>query len=422
MKPAMDKPGGSGRPASSLVPPARPRGRPAGIRAVLVSAALLLAAATGSGRQAQAVPQPAQLQAPPPAQLQAPPPSELQAPPAAPAPSRPSLAPPAQNPPPPPPTAAPQSPPPPPQNPPAPGESPAAPAAPTVPPLPPASPQEAADVQALLDRVNFSPGVVDGAFGENTRKALAGFQEAHDLPVTGQVDPLTWQNLLAASGGKPWTEYTITADDTKGPFYEIPADMEAKAKLPALGYESPLQLLAERFHASEKLLHARNPQAQFVAGETIQVPNVRQVPERRTASPPANARIVVSKSRLTLTVDNGDDLLFFAPVSAGSEHDPLPLGNWKVLGVSHRPVFHYNPQLFWDANPKNAKAAIAPGPNNPVGLVWIDLSKEHYGIHGTPDPEKIGTTYSHGCVRMTNWDALTVAGLVKPGTAVVFEP
>jgi lipoprotein-anchoring transpeptidase ErfK/SrfK len=307
--------------------------------------------------------------------------------------------------------------------------APAAPAPPTAAPpapLPDAaaapSPTQAADVQALLDRVNFSPGVVDGAFGENTRKALAGFQEAHDLPVTGQVDAVTWQNLLAASGGKPWTLYAITADDTRGPFYEIPADMEAKAKLPALGYNSPLQLLAERFHASEKLLRARNPQAQFVAGEAIQVPNVRQVPEQAPASPPAGARIVVSRSRLTLTVDNGDDLLFFAPVTAGSEHDPLPLGTWKVRGVSRHPVFHYNPQLFWDANPNNAKAKIAPGPNNPVGLVWIDLSKDHYGIHGTPDPEKIGTTYSHGCVRLTNWDALTVAALVKPGTPVVFEP
>jgi lipoprotein-anchoring transpeptidase ErfK/SrfK len=312
----------------------------------------------------------------------------------------------------------------------APGQAPAPPAAPPPappgqnaapePPLPAPSPKEAVDVQVMLDRINFSPGVVDGTFGENTRKAVAGFQEAHDLPVTGQVDPVTWQNLLAASGGQPWVLYTITADDTKGPFYQVPADMQEKAKLPAMGYDSPLQLLGERFHASEKLLRARNPGAHFAAGEAILVPNVR--PVSAAPAPAGNLRVVVSKSRLTLTVDNGDDLLFFAPVSAGSEHDPLPLGNWVVRGVRRNPVFNYNPELFWDANPSKPKAKIAPGPNNPVGLVWIDLSKEHYGIHGTPNPEKIGTTHSHGCVRLTNWDALTVAGLVKPGTQVVFEP
>jgi lipoprotein-anchoring transpeptidase ErfK/SrfK len=279
----------------------------------------------------------------------------------------------------------------------------------------------AADVQILLDRVSFSCGVVDGNFGDNTHKALAAFQEAHDLPVTGEVDELTWQNLQAASGAKPWANYTITDQDARGPFYQIPADVAEQAKLPALGYRSLLEMLEERFHTSEKLLREHNPGSQFAAGETIVVPNVRQPPTTATPSL-ETVRVVVSKSRLTLTVDNGDDLLFFAPVSAGSEHDPLPLGTWKVRSVDRNPAFFYNPALFWNADPKSAKAKLAPGPNNPVGVVWIDLSKEHYGIHGTPEPGRIGTTFSHGCVRLTNWDVLTVASLVKPGTAVVFEP
>jgi lipoprotein-anchoring transpeptidase ErfK/SrfK len=111
----------------------------------------------------------------------------------------------------------------------------------------------------------------------------------------------------------------------------------------------------------------------------------------------------------------------FAPVTVGSEHDPLPLGTWKVSGIQHDPTFFYNPDLFWDADPSHAKAKIPPGPNNPVGLVWIDINKEHYGLHGTPEPSRVGYTESHGCVRLTNWDAVKLAGLVKPGTRVVFE-
>jgi lipoprotein-anchoring transpeptidase ErfK/SrfK len=293
-------------------------------------------------------------------------------------------------------------------------------------PAPPSTPftrASAADVQILLDRVSFSPGVIDGKGGDNTRKALAAFQEAHDLPTTGNLDQVTWDNLQAAGGGTVLVAYTITPEDAAGPFYRIPEKMEDKAKLPALGYSSLLEMLSERFHSTPEFLQKLNPQAKFAAaGEALRVPAVRAVSTEKTAAAGNNLRIIVSKAKSTLVVDNGDDLLFFAPVTSGSEHDPLPLGEWKVKGIARNPVFHYNPNLFWDAEPGDNKAKIPAGPNNPVGVVWIDLSKEHYGIHGTPEPRMIGKSTSHGCVRMTNWDALTVAALVKPGTPVLFQP
>jgi lipoprotein-anchoring transpeptidase ErfK/SrfK len=220
-----------------------------------------------------------------------------------------------------------------------------------------------------------------------------------------------------------------------------------QAELPTLGYTSPLEALAERFHAAPDLLRRLNPGAQFVAHEQIQVPNVHPLimpVDRPVVSAEARAAakrdgagsgkpspdpiteraavvVTVSKATSALTVaDEYGVVLLFAPVTTGSEQDPLPIGEWTVKGVQFNPPFHYNPELFWDANPSHSKAKLQPGPNNPVGLVWIDISKEHYGIHGTPEPSTVGRTASHGCVRLTNWDALRLAGMVKPATRVVF--
>src|SRR6185295_8879081 len=182
---------------------------------------------------------------------------------------------------------------------------------------------------------------------------------------------------------------------------------------------SILEMLGERFHASPDYLRRLNPGATFSAGDEVKMPNTRRPP---AAADAGGVQVVVSKQAGTLTVERDGKVLFFAPVTSGSAHDPLPIGEWKVKGVSRDPVFRYNPDLFWDSDATAVKATIPAGPNNPVGVVWIDLDKPHYGLHGTPEPRTIGRTASHGCVRLTNWDAMTVAGLVKPGTPVLFRP
>jgi len=280
--------------------------------------------------------------------------------------------------------------------------------------------------QIRLDQHGFSPGQIDGSLGPSTTRALAAFQEAHGMSASGQPDCAVWEALDAGDQKPALAPYTVTADDVKGPFIKrLPASMEAAAKLPRLQYTSPLEALSERFHAAPALLKRLNPRARFSAGEQITVPAVTPFDEAAKPQPdPAAAGVSVSVSReesaLRVTAADGT-LVFFAPVSSGSTHDPLPIGTWKVTAVTWHPSFHYNPDLFWDASPKDDAATVKAGPNNPVGVVWIGLDLEHYGLHGTPEPSKIGAAASHGCVRLTNWDAARVAALVQRGTPVVFK-
>ena len=285
---------------------------------------------------------------------------------------------------------------------------------------------EAVAAQVMLDRAGFSPGEISGSRTRSFARAIAAFQRAHRLPRSGLLDAATWASLSSRAGGlQPLVTYQIAPDDVAGPFVaSIPSDLMEQAKLERLGYTSSLELLAEKFHASPALIRMLNRGAAFDrAGASIVVPNVAAIdPLAPVPGARPVARVVVSRDDSSLTVEDASGgVLFHAPVTTGSRHDPLPIGTWKVTVVQLMPAFHYNPDLFWDADPAHAKARIAPGPNNPVGTVWIDLTKEHYGIHGTPEPSRIGRTASHGCVRLTNWDANRVALWVSPGTEVIFR-
>ena len=340
-------------------------------------------------------------------------------------------------------------------------------------------PRPTMQAQVVLDRLGFTPGVVDGATGLSTRNAIRGFQLANNMKETGELDEATSQALGQWSNIPATRVVTIPEDFAAGPFYRTPKDPQDKAKMPGLGYQSLDEKLAERFHTTIAVLKELNPggvpagstagsasptasasptptpsptasasgatftpqpgpASFFRAGQQIRVPNVgadridpAQVKDGTWlatltmlgvgSEQPKADKIVVDKSAGTLLAyDTAGKLIAAFTATMGSTHDPLPLGDWKILGVSKNPPFHFNPDLFWDAKAGDEKALLPPGPNGPVGVTWIDLSKEHYGIHGTPEPETIGRAESHGCVRLTNWDVARLAQMVSGSTKVSF--
>ncbi len=272
--------------------------------------------------------------------------------------------------------------------------------------------------QILLDRAHFSPGQIDAKYGVNLGRAIEAYRLQNELPASPNVDADMWAKLNQDTA-PAIQEYTLQTGDVSGPFTpDIPTSMMDQAKLPALNYRNPQEALGEKFHCSPALLNALNPGKDMSqAGTQIFAPNV-------IVGAPAGkvAKVTVSKTKgVVQALDESGKVLGTYPATMGSEHDPLPLGDWQIVEVSKFPVFHYNAQLFWDAKNKNDKAEIKAGPNNPVGVVWMGLSKEHYGIHGTENPSTIGHTQSHGCIRLTNWDALELAGMVSKGTPVTLQ-
>jgi lipoprotein-anchoring transpeptidase ErfK/SrfK len=273
--------------------------------------------------------------------------------------------------------------------------------------------------QVLLDRAHFSPGEIDGKSGDNFKKALAAFAATQGLNSGSQLNAEVWQRLTSTSSEPVLIEYTISDEDVRGSFVKkIPAQLEKMKDLPALPYTSPREKLAEKFHMSQELLSTLNPRQKFeTANDRIVVANiaVNGTPERAT-------RVEVDKSAQVLKVFGRDQrLLAIYPITVGSTEKPAPNGRLKVTSITKNPTYRYNPKYGFKGVRATEPFTVKPGPNNPVGVVWIGLSDEGYGIHGTPDPSKVSKTASHGCIRLTNWDALRVASAVAKGTPVDFS-
>ncbi|WP_315761067.1 L,D-transpeptidase [Sphingomonas sp. Y38-1Y] len=294
--------------------------------------------------------------------------------------------------------------------------------------------------QVILSKLGFSSGLLDGKNSVGFKGAIRGFQESRGLGLTGRLDAPTVQALSRFEAVEPVKTITLAPQMIAGPFVNpIPKDYSEQAKLPGLAYRSPLEKLAEMFHTSPEVLVALNSrETPLKAGQQIVVPNalpssrdydIDDATWKRTvaylnvdARQPTADHVVVDESEGVLKVMNAEDRVIAQfPATMGSAEFPLPIGEWTIKGTAFNPDWKFQPELIAGSKPGAKEAVVPPGPNNPVGVVWMDLSKPHYGIHGTPEPQNIGKTESNGCIRLTNWDAARLALMVKPGTKAIFR-
>lgn len=273
-----------------------------------------------------------------------------------------------------------------------------------------------ARAQVMLNNLHASPGPIDGKSGKNFLKAIAAYQQIKGLPISGELDKATWDSLLKNQTTSAFGTYQITAQDLKGPYAKsIPRNYALQAKMPGLYYTRVSEMLGEKFHIDEDFLKQINPHTNFKkVGETINVPIVRN------DLPQDVALIIAHKpARQLYLYNHSNQMIASFPATIGGSGTPSPKGTHKVVKVAPNPVYGYNPKNFVQGSNRQ-KLALPPGPNGPVGNMWIALSKPSFGIHGTPNPSLISKTASHGCIRLTNWDANDLGRKVQPGTVVKF--
>jgi len=295
----------------------------------------------------------------------------------------------------------------------------------TLPFEPPAAGPATLHVQILLDRANFSPGMLTGEWSDNARRALEWFRIANGLDSSNVVDRAVYDRLAHAAGDAPlMVQYTVTSDDVAGPFVNIPSNVYKQADLKCLCYQSAAEELTERFHTTRTLLRRLNPKVDLgsiSAGTTLWVPNVAR--DTAAPAPYTTAKLVISRKGFwTHALDASGRVVAHYPSTLGSSYNPSPTGEYAIDSVYPHPTYHYDPKVLNDPDipAGRPEATLPPGPNSPVGVVWMALSKEHLGVHGTENPATIGLTESHGCVRLTNWDAWTLSKSVHAGTPVTF--
>lgn len=272
-------------------------------------------------------------------------------------------------------------------------------------------------LQILLARKHVSPGVIDGLTGGNLSKAIVAYQRMYDLPTDGQISETLWSSVSTSASYPVLKSYQISPQDVAGPFEpNLPTDYAEMAELKKLAYREPSELLAEKFHMDETFLKRINPDVMFSkVGSKIIVADVG-------ASQTIKVKHIVAdkENRLVLGYDKEERLVVAYPATIGSPDLPSPTGRHAVKAIAENPEYSYRPDVNFKQGNNTKPLTLPPGPNGPVGSVWIGLDKPTYGIHGSPEPSKIDKANSHGCVRLTNWDAEELAKLVEPGVTVDF--